>query len=55
MVRLYILTFVLDAIAIGLSIYAGIIQHRANIRLETAIKELHESHVELHALVERVK
>lgn len=42
-----------DVCAVGLSIYSGIVQHRANKRMEQAIKDLHESHDELHSVIGR--
>lgn len=51
---LMIVALIADVFAIGLSIYSGIAQHRANIAMYKAIKDLHESHDELHNVIKRI-
>lgn len=48
------LALIADAFAIALSIYSGVVQHRANVAMSKAIKDLHESHDELHDVIKRI-
>lgn len=49
-----VLPLVLDACAIGLSVYSAIVQNRANKLIAKAIRDLHESHDELHTVIQRI-
>jgi hypothetical protein len=54
MTKFLIISLIADVVAIGLAIFSVVIENKASKRLETAVKELHESHVELHELIKRV-
>lgn len=44
---------VADAVAIGLSVFSAVFEYRAGKRLATAVRELHQSHVELHEFISK--
>lgn len=52
--KLLYASLIIDAVAVGLSIFSGIMQHRASKAMSKAIKDLHESHDELHNVIKRI-
>jgi hypothetical protein len=47
-------SLVIDALAIGLTVFSVVMSNRANKLISKAIKDLHESHDELHDVVKRI-